>query len=523
MTKNQKAKTIILEAVKEKKFNHQKLFKIQRMVSKSDGGKFARSSDLLKAYKDLVKEKKIKPNPEVEKILKKSRIRSLSGIVSITVLTKPFTCPGNCLYCPNIPQMPKSYLPDEPACMRAIRNNFDPFKQVKTRIESLKLTGHPTDKIELIILGGTWSFYPLKYQRWFIKRCFDAANGKNSKTLEMSQKRNETAQNRIIGITIETRPDYINLEEIKRLRGLGVTRVELGVQSIYDKVLFYNNRGNDTKSVAYATKLLRGAGFKITYHMMLNLPGSNLEMDEKMFKELFDNPQFMPDQLKIYPCVVLKDAPLYKLYLEKKYQPYSTNQLIDLLIKIKEKIPPYVRIIRVIRDIPSPDIIDGNKIPSLRQIVLKKMKELKKSCQCIRCREPRDEKINFKKIKLIKREYKTSNGKEIFLSYEEKERNKILAFLRLSLPTEWTFPFLKDGAIIRELHSYGIVAPLKDEGKKSNVQHKSLGKKLIKEAEKIVKREGGYDKIFVISGIGVRNYYRKLGYHLFKTYMVKRV
>jgi len=322
---------------------------------------------LLKAYRSLVKSGNIKPNLILENLLKTRKIRTLSGIASITAITKPYPCPGKCLYCPNEIDMPKSYLANEPACMRAVLTKFDPYRQVKTRLNSLKLAGHLTDKIELIVLGGTWSAYPKIYQTWF--RCFDACNQKNAKSLKEAQKINEKAKHRIIGLTLETRPDYVTPQEIKRMRELGCTRVELGVQSIYDNVLKYNKRGHNIDTIKVATKLLKNAGLKVTYHMMLNLPGSNLKKDEKMFEELFSNPAFQPDQLKIYPCVVLKTSPLYKLWKQGKYRPYSEKQLVNLLIKIKKKIPPYVRIIRVIRDIPSQSIIAGNKLSNLRQII----------------------------------------------------------------------------------------------------------------------------------------------------------
>lgn len=511
---------IIFEALKQNPQTKEDFLKIEReIIEKFKVPFLINFSDLLKTYKNLIKKKKISKNENLEKIFKTSPIRSLSGIVAITLLTKPYPCPGRCLYCPTVNNLPKSYLPDEPACKRALENNFDPYKQMVTRLNALKATGHDTDKIELIILGGTWSFYPKNYQRWFLKRCFEGANFRKSSTIEKAQKINEKAKNRIVGITIETRPDFINPKEIWFLRKLGITRVELGVQAIDENILTINRRDCSLKEIIEATKLLKNAGFKVTYHMMLNLYGSNPQKDEKMFEELFNNPNFQPDQLKIYPCVVLKDSLLFKLYSEGKYSPYSQEELINLLIKIKEKIPPYVRIIRIIRDIPTPDIIAGNKMPNLRQIIEEKMKRENKKCHCLRCREPKDIEIDFKNVKLIKREYEASQGKEIFLSFEDIKNDKVLAFLRLRLPTEWTFSFLKESALIREIHSYGLLAPLKS--KSSNVQHKGLGKKLLEEAEKIVKKETNFKKIFVISGIGVRQYYRKLGYRLFKTYMMK--
>ena len=363
---------IIKKLIQDKIKNTEEFFALQKKLSKEFKRPFPKNIELLKAYRDLVKNDKIKPNLFLENILKTRKIRSLSGIVSITVITKPYPCPGKCLYCPDEIDMPKSYLANEPACMRAVLTKFDPYKQVDARLKSLTLTGHSTDKTELIVLGGTWSAYPKKYQTWFIKRCFDAANEKVSKNLKAAQKLNEKAKNRIIGLTLETRPDYITIKEIKRMRELGCTRVELGVQSIYDDILNYNNRGHNVDTIIKATKLLKDAGFKVTYHMMLNLPNSSIKKDEKMFKELFSNQNFQPDQLKIYPCVVLKTAPLYKLWKQRKYKPYSEKQLINLLIKIKQKIPPYVRIIRIIRDIPAQSIIAGNKSSNLRQIIFDK-------------------------------------------------------------------------------------------------------------------------------------------------------
>ena len=520
--KEELAKLIILESIKQKISSAKDIFRIERKINRTYHKSFIPFFKLLEVYKKMVEQEDILPNKKFELILKKAKIRSLSGIVAITLITKPYPCPGNCLYCPDISNMPKSYLSDEPACMRALLNKFDPYKQIQIRIKALQINGHPTDKIELIILGGTWSFYPKKYQNWFIKRCFDGANNIKAKNLEEAQKINENAKNRIIGLTIETRPDYIDKEELERLRKFGVTRVELGVQSLDNAILNFNHRGHNIDATIKATKLLKNAGFKVTYHMMLNLPSSDTKKDEQMFKELFSNSDFQPDQLKIYPCSILEKTPLYKLFLNNQYQPYSEKELINLLIRIKEKIPPYVRIIRVIRDIPSNNIIAGNKVSNLRQVIQKKMREENKSCQCLRCREPHDISVDFKNVKLMRREYEASSGKEIFLSYEDTKNNKILAFLRLRLTDEWIFPYLKKSAFVRELHSYGIVAPLK-QNNYSNIQHRGLGNKLMIEGEKIIKKETNYKKIAVISGIGVRSYYRKLGYRLNKTYMVKKL
>lgn len=473
--------------------------------------------NLLKAYHNLVKNKRIKRNKNLEYLLIKRRVRSLSGIVNVSILTKPYDCPGKCIYCPSQKGVPKSYLKKEPAVQRAILTGFDPSLQVKTRLESLKATGHPTDKIELRIIGGTWSYYPKAYQTNFIKRCFEAANNKKSKNLVQAQKLNEKAKHRIIGITIETRPDYINIKEIKRLRELGITRVELGVQSIYNHVLKLNKRGHYIETTIKATKLLKDAGFKVSFQIMPNLPGSSFKKDIEMFKQLFSNPDFQPDLLKIYPLGLVKESPLYSWYKKKRFKPYSKKHLIKLLVEIKKQIPYYLRIERIIRDIPSEYIVEGGvKFSNLREVV---QKEMDQKCKCIRCREVKENYDPKEKLYLFRQDYNASGGKEIFLSLENKKRTKLYALLRLRLASTTILPVLKDSAIIREVHTYGQMVPVAE--KRKAAQHKGLGKKLIKQAEKIAKQEFGLNKIGVISGIGVRGYYRKLHYKLKDTYMVK--
>ncbi len=398
--------------------------------------------------------------------------------------------------------------------MRAILNKYDPYLQVKMRLRALENAGHPTDKIDLRVIGGTWSFYPKTYQTWFIKRCFDACNYRDggSTSIGQAHKLNEKAKHRIIGLSIETRPDYINAKEIKRLRELGVTRVELGIQSIYDDILKLIKRGHGRKEIIKATKLLKDAGFKVCYQMMPNLPGSTVKKDEKMFKELFSNPDFQPDLLKIYPCALLKEAPLHGWWKKGKYKPYTEKQLIELVKSIKKTIPYYVRIQRITRDIPSQSIVAGPaRISNLRQLIAGEVK-----CKCIRCREVKEEYNPKEKLKLFRRDYKASKGEEIFLTFEDKRREKLYSLLRLRITSQ-------NAAIIREVHTYGQQLPIV-RGLTSNIspQHKGLGKKLMKEAEKIVKASG-IKKIKVISGIGARNYYRKLEYKLEDTYMVKGI
>ncbi len=489
----------------------------KRKIAKKFKTKTFSNVELLKAYHNLAKNKRIKKSQKLENILIKRKVRSLSGIVVVSVLTKPYPCPGKCIYCPSQKGIPKSYLEKEPAVMRAVLNSFDPYSQVKNRIRALKEAGHPTDKIELRIIGATWSYYPKRYQTYFIRNCFEAANKKKSKTLKGAQKRNEKAKQRIIGISIETRPDYIDKEEIKRLRKLGVTKVELGVQTIYGKILKINKRGHGPEETIEATRLLKEAGFKVSYQMMPNLYGSNLQKDKKMFKELFKNPDFQPDFLKIYPVAIIKGTELYKLWRNNKYKPYTEKELKKLLKDIKRVMPYYVRIERLIRDIPSFNIAEGpTKISNLRQIIQKEIKGWR--CRCIRCREVKENYNPKEKLYLFREEYKASKGKEIFLSCENKERTRLYSLLRLRIPSQTFLPVLEDSAIIREVHTYGRMHPLKD--KAVSPQHKGLGKKLIKESEKIA-RKSGKKKMAVISGIGVREYYRKLGYKLKDEYMVK--
>jgi elongator complex protein 3 len=514
---------IVQHIVSTKPTSRNQIFDIKRDAAlEYKKSSFPKNSDILKYYRENYSKRTEKLDKYFEQLLRAAPIRSLSGIVAVTVLTKPYECPGNCLFCPNQKGMPKSYLKNEPAAARAHALKFDPYLQVKKRIESLEGQGHNADKIELIILGGTWTYYPKQYQTWFIKRCFDAANGIVSKTLKNSHKKGEAAKYRIIGLTIETRPDYINRKEVIRLRKLGVTRVELGVESIDPKILNFNNRGHGLEAIVEATKLLRDAGLKINYHIMLDLPGSSEEKDEAMLETLFSDDRFQPDWIKLYPTSVLETAPLYKLWKDGKYKPYSKQQLKELIIRIKTKIPEYVRITRLIRDIPLPDIIAGSEISNLRQVIHVEMKERGLVCRCIRCREIKGG-IYDKEIVLVRRKYNATGGKEIFLSFEDKKKKHLYALLRLRLPSsdKHYIKEISGATLVRELHTHGDVVAL-DSKTISASQHKGLGRKLIKEAEKVSK-EKGYKKIAVISGIGVREYYKNLGYVLIGTYMVKDI
>ncbi len=454
-----------------------------------------------------------------EKVLGKLRrkpSRTLSGVSIVAVMTSPHECPhGTCIYCPKNPEVPQSYADNEPAVMRGLMLDFDPYRQTVTRLKQLGIIGHPTDKIELIIMGGTFTAREISYQRNFVKGCFDGMNGSISKTLEEAMRKNERAKHRCVGLTVETRPDYMKEKEINTTLEYGTTRVEIGVQNPSDEIYRITKRGHLTKDVIDSTRLLKDSGLKVCYHLMPGLPGSTPEKDLKMFREIFSNPDFRPDMLKIYPTLVLKNSELEEWWKEGKYEPYDTETLIDLLCKIKSEVPPYVRIMRLQRDVPKQEIVAGCKFSNLRQIVQREMKKRGLECKCIRYRETGHRKHagNFG-FKLL--EYKASKGKEFFLSYEDKN-GTLAGILRLRFPCKPFRPELEATAIVRELHVYGPEARIGEEGK---VQHRGFGGKLLKKAEEIAK-ENGFEKIAVISGVGVREYYRKFGYKLEGVYMMK--
>jgi len=518
--------------LRQKNLTPKGLSSAKRNIAKKNGIQCPSNISLLKAYHTLVGEKSIKKNDKLEQILRTRPVRSLSGVVNVSVLTKPYACPGQCIYCPSETNIPKSYLSGEPAVERAKSLKYDPYLQTIKRIEVLEMSGHSTDKVELRLIGGTWSSYETKYKIWFIKKCFDACNrtkdekedyrkkkiGELWEELEKAQKKNQKARYRLIGISFETRPDFINPKEISEMRRLGATKIELGVQSIYDDVLKLNKRGHDIEQTILATRLLKEAGFKVAYQMMLNLPGSDPKRDIAMFKELFSNEDFKPDYLKIYPCALVKEAPLYKIYLKGEYKPYSERVLINTIKSIKKIVPRYVRIERIIRDIPSPLIVEGGaKTSNLRQMIELQMKKENWQCQCIRCREVKGSESK-EKVSLFKEEYEASNGTEIFLSFEDKERKNIHSLLRLRMNGR-DVPSLEGAALIREVHVFGQAASISK--KNSEIQHKGLGTQMIEEAERMA-RTFGLKKIAIISGVGVRDYYKsKLGYHLENGYMMK--
>ena len=507
-------KTIIKKAIQNRIRTKAELNALKRKILKETHGAFPRDLDLLKTYRCLVRKHAICKNQRLENLLTTRSVRTLSGIAAITVLTKPYPCPGKCVYCPDEPDMPKSYLKNEPAAHRAYLTDFNPSLQVKTRLASLNLTGHNTEKIELIILGGSFPSYPKVYQKWFVQKCFAALNQKKSKTLTLAQKKNETAKHRCIGLSIETRPDQVNLQNLKWWRTLGITRVEIGVQTIFDPILKLCRRGHTVKDITRATRLLKNWGFKAVYHIMPNLPGSTPAKDLLAAKTIFTDSRFQPDQIKIYPLVVLKTAPLFKIWQAEKFKPYASQILIKLLIKIKKIIPPYIRLVRLVRDIPEQSIIAGNKMTNLRQI----LQNQKAQCRCIRCREAKN--AEMEKIYFYKHQYPASNGQEYYLSYENKTKTKLYAHLRLRFPSPKSV--FRDSAIIREVHAFGLVAPIMPNTLRA-IQHRGLGKNLMAKAEELA-ATAGYKKIMVISGVGAREYYRKLGYRIIQYgYMMKNL
>jgi len=497
--------------------------------------------------------------------------RSLSGVSVVAVMSYPFACRhGRCLYCPGGPgsffgDIPQSYTGREPATMRGIRNNFDPYLQVFNRLEQYIAAGHLPDKIELIIMGGTFPSFDKKYQEEFIAYALKAMNDfgemffkddifdfirykeffempgdmknpervkriigrvselKAKTILKKEQLRNENAKIRCVAMCLETRPDFCMENELNSMLEFGATRIELGVQTLSNEVLAGVKRGHSVEDSVKATQLMKDCFLKVGYHMMPGLPGVSFKEDVKMFSKLFNNSDFRPDALKIYPCMVIEGTELFQLWKKGMYSPLTTDTAAQMLVEVKKNVPKYVRIMRVQRDIPTCMTVAGVDRTNLRQYVSKLLEKKGLECQCIRCREPRDKKVDFKNVKVLSYHYEASKGAEVFISAEDVKNNLLLGFCRLRIPCK---PFrkeiTKDSAGIRELHVYGTAEKIGKKGK--NVQHKGLGIKLMKEAEKIAKEVFGKKKMLVIAGIGVREYYcKKLGYKKDGVYVSKRL
>jgi len=558
---------------------------------------------LLACYHKMLKEGSVEQSKLVEHFLIKANIRSMSGIAVITSLVKPFMCPGKCVYCPTEVRMPKSYIASEPAAARSLRMNFDPYDLMQGRILMLERNGHPCDKIEYITKGGTWNAYKLKYQYWYILESFRACNNLTreiptektteedwndksisdlQKAMDIEQKYNETAKHRIIGITLETRPDAITPKSIYHMRRQGCTRIELGLQAPDDVILKLVQRGHTVDQFRKAILLLRISGFKVDLHFMPDLPGTTPDHDIEMYESLFSDLSLRPDMVKIYPNTVIPSAELYQWLLDGRYKPYGKEGLYRALLAMKLATPRYCRISRLIRDIPSDEIKAGNIITNLRQELELTLKKTGQKCVCLRCREVGRQMKNISTDvapQIFVDEYDTIGGREYFITLEDPERIAVFGFLRLRLPycypgqkavparriggdskdpqasitkagdSSTSVPLcstsaqndsyvskiekdqldkllglgdLDKVAFIRELHTYGQLVKIGMQGSTESSQHKGLGKRLMAEAEKIASKNK-FKKIAVISGVGVRGYYEKLGYEKCGTYVAKEL
>lgn len=578
---------ILQEVIEQQTENKRTLNQTVRAYAREHKTRIFSNDELIRTYRTYAGSHGLPPfDPAVIERLRLKPVRTSSGVTPVTILTKPFPCPGECIFCPNDVRMPKSYLSDEPGAQRAEQNSFDPYLQTMTRLRAYYNTGHPTDKIELIILGGTWSFYPETYQIWFIKRAFDAMhdfgarvnrteeitallrtesqlhpernqthvevhgeqlnqsynqivqsiykdemrrsrelvvqviNGERGRSpvdeyatwdeLEAAHQENEIAPVRCVGLVIETRPDHISAEEVLRIRRLGCTKVQIGIQSLNDEVLRLNRRGHRVEATRRAFKLLRAAGFKIHAHWMPNLYGSSPEADVENYAKLFADPDFRPDELKIYPCSLIESAELMRNYRDGSWQPYTHEELLETLVGCLRLTPEYCRLTRIIRDIPGTDIVEGNRMTNFRQVVEDELAKQGERSRDIRAREVGQHAIDPVNLQLDELRYEVSTGSEIFLQFITESR-QIAGFLRLSLPSiDPITNELQSAAIIREVHVYGQSVEI-GEVASGRAQHAGLGTRLIERAVEIACDEG-YERLAVISAIGTRDYYRKRGF-----------
>jgi len=558
--------TGILEEILERpSLDHSSYESVIRRHPK-DGGGFFSKSEIIRGFRHLNQKLgwHLEERPVLEKLRMKP-VRTQSGVAPVTVLTKPYPCPGRCIFCPSDVRMPKSYLSSEPGAQRAAQHQFDPFQQSFSRLSTYHNIGHDTDKVELIILGGTWSSYPESYQLWFVSRCLEAMNSLDTSTtlpeptepappidfrdlqttvdgrqveqtynqvvreflqrkphadglaesatwehlLEV-QRDNETAAARCVGLVVETRPDHLDLQETLRMRRLGTTKVQIGYQSLSDEVLRLNHRGHDVAATRRAMYLLRQAGFKTHAHWMPNLYGSSPAKDIEDFERIFADPDFRPDELKIYPCSLVETAELMAYYESGKWQPYSSADLLAVVSECMARTPEYCRLTRVVRDIPGTDIVEGSRVTNLREVADKELLARGIRCTEIRSREIRHRRVEPSQLHLKRLGYDTSLGREVFLQYVA-DSNRITAFLRLSLPDkEVAIPEICSSAMIREVHVYGLIASL-GQRQDARSQHLGLGRALIDEAARIA-RGRGFQDLAVISAIGTREYYRNNGF-----------
>lgn len=502
---------------------------------------------------------------KISSIIRKKPTRTISGVAVVAVMCKPHKCPhGRCLYCVESGIAPPSYTGEEPAALRARMFNFDPYLQVYNRLLQLESIGHPLDKVELIIMGGTFPSQFLCYQEWFVSKCLQAMNDFGIKQVSMNeipsesfrrsnladnietpkdfvylndvQSKNENSQVRCVGITFETRPDYCKIQDVDRMLDMGVTRVELGVQTIYDYIYKRIERGHTVEDTVEAARILRDSGIKVAMHLM---PGlfADFKRDMRIFKRIFTDSRFKPDMLKIYPCLVTKGSKLHDMWQKGEYQPYTSKEALDLIVELKKILPKWVRTMRIQRDIPSPLIDAGVKKSNLGELVYKKLSEMNVDCKCIRCREVGHKASDgiipdIENIKLLKEEYDAGEGREIFLSFEDIKKDILIGFLRLRIPSKKAHrkEINNKTALVRELHVYGSMIPLGEKALKisdptetGKWQHMGYGERLLEEAEKIALEVYEKNRINVISGIGARNYYKKFGYFRSGPYMSKNL
>ncbi|XP_016146054.1 elongator complex protein 3 [Sinocyclocheilus grahami] len=471
--------------------------------------------------------------------LKAKPIRTASGIAVVAVMCKPHRCPhisftGNiCVYCPGGPDSDfeystQSYTGYEPTSMRAIRARYDPYLQTRHRVEQLKQLGHSVDKVEFIVMGGTFMALPEEYRDYFIRNLHDALSGHTSNNVTEAVRYSERSNTKCVGITIETRPDYCLKRHLSDMLAYGCTRLEIGVQSVYEDVARDTNRGHTVRAVCESFHLAKDAGFKVVAHMMPDLPNVGMERDVEQFIEFFENPAFRPDGLKLYPTLVIRGTGLYELWKTGRYKSYSPSALVDLVAQILALVPPWTRVYRVQRDIPMPLVSSGVEHGNLRELALARMKDMGTECRDVRTREVGIQEIHHKvrpyQVELIRRDYVANGGWETFLSYEDPEQDILIGLLRLRRCSPQSFrPELKGGvSIVRELHVYGSVVPVSSRDP-SKFQHRGFGMMLMEEAERIARDEHGSSKLAVISGVGTRNYYRKMGYELEGPYMLKNL
>ena len=461
-------------------------------------------------------------------LLRRKRTRAASGVTVVAVMTEPHPCPhGRCAYCPGGPEegLPQSYTGHEPASMRGAQNNYDPFLQVSSRIEQLRAIGHDVDKVDLIVMGGTFPSAHADYQREFVKGCLEALEGKRTASLAEAKRLAESSGISNAGITVETRPDWAGAGEVDLMLELGVTRVELGVQNVYDDIYEMVERGHTVQDVVDATKTLKDSGLKVCYHMMPGLPGSTPDRDLAGFNTIFDDPQFRPDMVKIYPTLVIRGTKLHDWWTQGRYRPMSTEEAVELLAQVKETVPSWVRIMRVQRDIPAPLIEAGVNKSNLRQLVWNQMRERGTRCRCIRCREVGHrarEGIEPDRLEMVRRVYDASEGVENFISVEDREADVLVGFLRLRIPSGGGHrPEVTPGSgIVRELHVYGRMAPV-GERFTDSWQHRGWGEVLMAEAERITSEDYDFRKVVVMSALGTKRYYERLGYSRDGVYMSK--